>query len=432
MLLSRDRKSRWAPNFPSHFSVHRPGLKSRKVTVAMLSVTSVLRKGQYPTIKYTYSQDDHTCVCKLEGGSRRQSVKLPPPPQPSLGLNSRFLVLQVRFKTGDRFTLTIRLRDDTTSFNFAYSTGLRRPTSDRPSSSQMSALLNLDIPANIWVLAIFDLQLMANQHWRPGAFQTLESIEITPICTIGKIFVQDAPPILDDDGRPSTIHKDYAFPPGITFATVIFPVSEADEPRPPPKPPTAKSEKDGAKPPAKPPTAVSRRNDTDEPRPAVKTTTIYFPQGDVAGPKCPAAAKKPRAVVFRKSDAEDGKPAGKQMAVVIGQDGEKKPKVVRKSGLPRPPPPSRGAAPKRKPQTANTKKDAKPPKPKPNADTAPQEPEEDSSDDGAFDGVPPCVEDLKPSVEAEPAEEEELELVYIQPLDLYYCPGNQMYYQVDE
>jgi hypothetical protein len=122
----------------------------------------------------------------------------------------------------------------------------------------MSALLNLDAPANTWVLAIFDLQQMANQHWRPGAFQTLESIEITPICTVGKILAQDAPPIFDGDGRPSNIPKDFAFPPGITFATVIFPRPEADDARPPPKPPTAKGEKDGAKPP--PRTAARRHN----------------------------------------------------------------------------------------------------------------------------------------------------------------------------
>jgi hypothetical protein len=389
----------------------------------MLSVTSVLRKGQYPTIKYSYSHDDHTSVCKLEGGSRRQSVKLPPPPHSSLALNSRFLAMQVRFKAGDRFTLTIRLRDDMTSFNFAYSTGLRRPTADRPSSSQMSALLNLDVPVNTWVLALFDLQLMANQHWRPGAFQTLESIEITPICTIGKIFAQDAPPILDDDGRWSNIPKDFAFPPGITFATVMLPRPESDDLRPLPKPPTAKGS-------TKPPTAISHKSDADEPRPAVKTTTIVFPQGDVADPKPPAALKRPRPVVFRKSDGDDGN--AKQMAVGIAEDGEKKPKVVRKSALPRQPP-SKGAAPKKKPQTANAKKEPKTAlPPRPNADTGPQEPEEDFSDDGAFDGVPPSVEEMKTNVEAEPAEEEELELVYIQPLDLYYCPGNQMYYQVDE
>jgi hypothetical protein len=351
----------------------------------MVSVSSILRKGQYPTIKYTYSHDDHTSVFKLEGGSRRQSVKLPPPPQSSLGLNSRFLALQVRFKAGDRFTLTIRLRDDKTSFNFAYSTGLRRPTLDRPSSSQMSALLNLDVPANTWVLALFDLQLMANQHWRPGAFQTLESIEITPICTIGKIFAQDAPPIIE--GRLSNIPKDFTFPPGITFATVMFPRAEPEDPRPPP-------------------TVVSRKSDAEESRQAVKT--IYCPQGGGAEAK----PKRPRA-------------AAKQMTVVVAQDGEKKPKVVRKSALPRPPPPSRGAAQKKKPHTANAKKE-------PKVALPPQEPEEDFSDDGAFDGVPPSLEEIKTNVEAEPAEEEELELVYIQPLDLYYCPGNQMYYQVDE
>lgn len=59
--------------------------------------------------------------------------------------------------------------------------------------------------------------------------------------------------------------------------------------------------------------------------------------------------------------------------------------------------------------------------------------EEDDSDE-AFSGAPPSQLDL-PELDFKRRlpenEEEELELVYIEVLNCYYCPNNQQYYQID-
>jgi hypothetical protein len=55
---------------------------------------------------------------------------------------------------------------------------------------------------------------------------------------------------------------------------------------------------------------------------------------------------------------------------------------------------------------------------------------EDDSEPDAFEGESPSKSALhSPAVHSE---EEDLELVYIEPLGCYYCPSNQQYYQMDE
>ena len=60
--------------------------------------------------------------------------------------------------------------------------------------------------------------------------------------------------------------------------------------------------------------------------------------------------------------------------------------------------------------------------------------EEDDDSDEAFSGAPPSQLDL-PELDFKRRlpenEEEELELVYIEVLNCYYCPNNQQYYQID-
>jgi hypothetical protein len=61
------------------------------------------------------------------------------------------------------------------------------------------------------------------------------------------------------------------------------------------------------------------------------------------------------------------------------------------------------------------------------------EEEDDLLIDGAFDGSPPIVDGGELPTRADPEDtDEELELVYVQRLGCYYCPGNQQYYQLDE
>ena len=61
--------------------------------------------------------------------------------------------------------------------------------------------------------------------------------------------------------------------------------------------------------------------------------------------------------------------------------------------------------------------------------------EEDTDDEnGAFMGSPPKINktDLNIQNSLPENEEEELELVFIEALNCYYCPNNQQYYQIDD
>lgn len=60
--------------------------------------------------------------------------------------------------------------------------------------------------------------------------------------------------------------------------------------------------------------------------------------------------------------------------------------------------------------------------------------EEDSDDGNAFMGCKPTVNREEPNVQngLPNDEEEELELVFIEALNCYYCPNNQQYYKIDE
>jgi hypothetical protein len=294
--------------------------------------------------RYTYSKEDRAYVCKIEGPRSKSSVvKIPPPNSgKSLSISCRYLFLQVRRRSSDDFTFTITLRDDPGNhFNFAFSTITRK--SERPSSSQTSALVHLDIPKNIWVTVVFDLQQVAEQFWRPAAFHQLDSIEVAPSCTLSRIFAQDAPPSYAPNGQ-LVLPRQYSFPSGIPSASVFVPTITAD-PEPPARAQTS---------PPPPPTAGS------------------------------------------------------------GMSVQKKPRTQEK----------RFSKPERVPQPLEvtpTRAKAVPKKAI----------EEDDESDGAFDGVAPSspVEILSGLPDNE---EDELELVYVEKLGCYYCPGNQQYYQIDD
>jgi hypothetical protein len=191
-----------------------------------MNATRILASKQYSEIDYQYKKHARAWVLET---SRGMKVRIPPSPTSSLGITSRYLVLQVRVKPEQTFTFTIQLRDDRgNTFNCAYTT-IKTKASDRPtSSSHTSALINLDIPAHIWVAAFFDLQEIANRHWRPGAFQALHSLEIAHCATVNKIYAQDSPPVFDDQRRVK-IPKGCEFPPGLEFQTVVFPTIEDGE-----------------------------------------------------------------------------------------------------------------------------------------------------------------------------------------------------------
>jgi hypothetical protein len=312
--------------------------------------------------RYTYSKEDRASVCKIEGSRANSAVKI------SASSTARYLVLQVRRRAVEDFTFTITLRDDRGNrFNFAFSTVTRK--SDRQTSSQTSALVQLEIPRNVWVTVVFDLQQVAEQFWRTGAFHQLDGIEISPVCTVARIFAQDCPPTYDGFRRLA-LPKLFAFPAGIESETVQIPALSAV-----PEPDTQSKIE-----PSKPPM-------TAESRGSRKSGAFFKPRanekrGTTAAPSC-------HSVVIPASAAPSCH------SVVI--PAKAKPAAVAV------------------------------------AKTAPKD-DDDISDDGAFDGVAPSGNLTQLDVFQNSAgnEENELELVRIESLGCYYCPGNQQYYQLDD
>ena len=172
------------------------------------------RKDQY---KYEYSKDDKMSVYRVKG-DRTKSVRIQ-----SLKISARFLVLEV--KTTSDFSVILILSDSSGNhFNISYSTAARR-NPDRPGSSQTSALLSLPIPKDHWVAIFFDLKTIADQNWRPGAFKTLECIEISPTCVLSKVFAKDDPPVRGPD-KEYVLPKGYSFPTVLKYTTVCVPEPE--------------------------------------------------------------------------------------------------------------------------------------------------------------------------------------------------------------
>ena len=182
------------------------------------------RKDQY---KYEYSKDDKMSVYRVKG-DRTKTVRLQ-----SLKISSRYLVLEV--KTTSDFSVILILSDSAGNrFNISYSTAARR-NPERPGSSQTSALLCLPIPKDCWVAVFFDLKVIADRHWRPGAYHALEGVEISPTCVLSKVFAKDDPPVRGED-KEYTLPKGYCFPTVIRYTTLCVP-----EPEPTAETPARKS-----------------------------------------------------------------------------------------------------------------------------------------------------------------------------------------------
>ena len=86
-----------------------------------------------------------------------------------------------------------------------------------------------------------------------------------------------------------------------------------------------------------------------------------------------------------------------------------------------------GFRPKRKVQASPAVKKIAKPKPQNDFDS-----EESEDDDDAFSSAPSKIMSNSQNLNDQDDGEEELELIYIDALQCYYCPSNQQYYQVDE
>ena len=140
----------------------------------------------YKVYSYFYSKEDKSSIFRITG-SRKQSFRLPILNSTSLQITARYLIIQIRLNNEDSPTITLTIGDDAGNhFNFAFSTVLRK---ERPfSSSQTSALINLNLQKNIWINVCFDLQEISSIYWPNGTFQVLDSIEISPTCSVRYIY----------------------------------------------------------------------------------------------------------------------------------------------------------------------------------------------------------------------------------------------------
>lgn len=196
-----------------------------------LNVTEILGPRTNRTKhKREYSKPDKSYIYKVEG-QRSEPLKLTNLPQNSRGDNAcHYLVIQVR--ANDGFTITITVRDNkTNSFNFAFSTFARKtlqqqPDSPsivvRPSSSQTSALINLDIPRDIWATLYFDIKTIARQYWPAGNYQSLDKIEISPTCYVRSIFTQEEL-VHNEISNNIELPKGLEYPNGILNTIIIIP-----------------------------------------------------------------------------------------------------------------------------------------------------------------------------------------------------------------
>ncbi|KAK8835378.1 hypothetical protein M9Y10_013317 [Tritrichomonas musculus] len=195
-----------------------------------LNVTEILGPRTNRTNnKREYSKPDRSYIYKVEG-QRSNPLKLTNLPQNSRGDNTcHYFVIQVR--TSEDFTITITIRDDkTNSFNFAFSTFARKtqqqqqdsPNSiSRPSTSQTSALIYLDIPRNIWVTLYFDLKTLSRQYWVSGSYHSLDKIEISPTCSVRWVFTQEE--LIINETNDIELPKGLEYPNGISNTIIVIP-----------------------------------------------------------------------------------------------------------------------------------------------------------------------------------------------------------------
>ncbi|EAX97467.1 hypothetical protein TVAG_135200 [Trichomonas vaginalis G3] len=324
--------------------------------------------------KYEYIKDFKCRVYKVEG-DRKNNFRMPTDAK-TFGVTARYLVIQLRVIQSENCTITIQLGDDAGNhFNFAFST----LSCKRPSSSQMCALINLPLVKDKWLNICFDLQQIAADFWPSGNFQTLDSLEISPVCFIRDIYATNNP--LTPDGNGLDLPKLYSLPSGIASMNVLVPDPSAKEANQPVK--------------SKIPQRITP---TSESRPT-------------RSPKIGSTRTSTRRTPPSTSSSDQSLSING-----IGSQRTSQKKVI--------------------PSLANhSKKPQSPPKIPPKEETPPpqkEDEEEDYSDDNAFGSVSPSDRsklDIKSELPL--GEEEELELVFIESLDCYYCPTNQQYYQLD-
>lgn len=185
----------------------------------MNRVIKILGYKVKPDIKYEYSKEDKFYVRNVDGPRAKSSIQLP---LGSPEITMRYLALQVKVKPNKDFTITMKIRDDKNNhFNIAFTTVVRT-NPERPSSSQTSALLNLNLPKGEWVTVYFDLELLSKQLWVSGTYHYLDSIEIAPTCTIRWVFAQDHPLLRNDDGE-IVMPKGFEYQVGMVTQTILVP-----------------------------------------------------------------------------------------------------------------------------------------------------------------------------------------------------------------
>jgi hypothetical protein len=319
----------------------------------------------------------------------------------TFGVTARYLVIQIRIIASSNTTITIQLGDDAGNrFNFAFST----LSCKRPSSSQMCALINLPLQKERWLNICFDLQQITAIYWPNGSFRTLDSIEISPVCYIRDIYATNNP--LSAEANGTDLPKSYTYPAGIASSNVLVPDS---------LPPPIQSEKRNSKSPTVnvKPKGTSRTTPTGT-RPARSTRSGQ--QRSSVHPRTPVL---PSLDESAKNESE----IDELLVEGIGttRNIPRKPVSMSQS--------------KKKPSTAP--KDPvifeKPKKAvESEGDNENESDYSDGSDDNAFGSIPVGDKskiDIKPELPVN--EEEELELVFIQSLDCYYCPSNQQYYKLN-
>ena len=415
--------------------------------------------------KYTYNRDFKCNVYKVEG-QRKNNFRMPADGKSSLAITARYLVIQLRLVSSANATITIQLGDDSGNhFNFAFST----LSCKRPSSSQMCALINLPLQKERWLNICFDLQQIAANYWPSGSFQTLDSIEISPVCYVRDMYATNNP--LSSEGNGTDLPKLYTYPAGIGSTNVLVPDAAMQMQ-------VEKEKKEKRE---------LRESKELKPKSTSRTTPTEIRLGTkspkIGQPRSSAHPKSPVLPNFEPVDPPSSSPTGNghnsfsrvpeeltvegigttRSAIPRRSNGQsclpkKKPLSASKEEKEPTPPfdkkyqPASKASPKNSPQKQTRpgkerqsgipSKQTKPKAPpKPEAEPEPNrgenllEDDDDSdySDSEAFGSVPAASDRANININPElpMGEEEELELVYIEALNCYYCPSNQQYYELD-
>ncbi|OHT17084.1 hypothetical protein TRFO_41307 [Tritrichomonas foetus] len=407
-----------------------------------LNVTNLLGpRTNHPKYKSTYSRDDRSYVYKVEG-SRKSSINLSNLSS-SRGISYHYLVLQV--KVISNFTITITIRDDKTNhFNFAFSTATRKTPDGggRPSSSQTCALIGLDLPKDTWVTVYFDLEQISRLYWVSGTYHYLDSIEVSPSCVVRWIFAQEE--LVYGDGGNIELPRGLSleYPAGIENTTIIIP--QQQNPTRKSKIPTRvsinSSNQTSTSSASKPKSHQKSRPTTTNTNTNANINTnggshisshLIHNQHLVKGssPSRHAQSDKPgkgsnqrnnqpdltvSAIPARKSENVKGSAArlssnSRNSAFELAEEDDEIERIDDLGNL-----------------NHNLNNN--------NYDDY----DDDDSDGSAFGGDAPRYQTEFLNTDAEmhtrlpDDEEDELELVYIEPLGCYYCPSNQQYYQLDD